>query len=338
LHRDIKPENLFMTKQGELKVLDFGIARLADSELTVSATEVGTLLGTPAFLPPEQARGLVNSIDARTDLWAVGATMFTLLTGRFVHEASTPNEQLGLAMTASARSLSEVQPASPAALASIVDRALAYAQSNRWKDARAMQDAVRWAREHWDEIAKTPETVPAEWGAVAPARPQMDTLGDEPPFPSLHRDEEPVSSTHAEVNRQRPGIVAKVAAALIILGGVVAYWSAGQPVRPPESQVSSAARVAMAMGAPKQPAPTIPGTAEKAPQQAAIMPPTPSVAPSTAAPAPSPVPRSTRTPDRVRAPAALGSQRVVGTAQLPSPSSTPAGPEPGSRDLYDRRL
>jgi serine/threonine-protein kinase len=143
LHRDIKPDNLFMTKDGTLKVLDFGIARLNEAELHGVRTQDGTVLGAPAFMPPEQARGRIDEIDARTDVWALGATMFTLLTGRFVHRATTANEQLGMAMTRSAPLLRSVAPELHRGLIKIVDRALEYDPSRRWPNARTMQSAVR---------------------------------------------------------------------------------------------------------------------------------------------------------------------------------------------------
>src|SRR4051812_6021467 len=78
VHRDIRPENLFVTKNRTLKVLDFGIARLADSSRL--ATSSGRALGTPAYMAPEQARGEAQLIDGQTDLWATGAVLFRGIT------------------------------------------------------------------------------------------------------------------------------------------------------------------------------------------------------------------------------------------------------------------
>ena len=142
VHRDIKPENLFLDGSGQLKVLDFGIARLRETN-DQSGTRTGSLMGTPSFMPPEQARGLWDQVDARTDLWAVGATMFTLLTGRVVHAANTANEALALAITQRAPSLAAVMPAAPPRLVTLVDRALAYERDDRYSDAAAMQFALR---------------------------------------------------------------------------------------------------------------------------------------------------------------------------------------------------
>ena len=138
IHRDIKPDNVFIRGDGTLKILDFGIARVAHEE-----SALGGLAGTPAFMPPEQALGdILGPIDARADLWAAGATMFTLLTGRFVHDASRTTEFLTSAATKSAPLLHEVAPDVPDAIATVVDTALAYDREERFVDAREMRDAI----------------------------------------------------------------------------------------------------------------------------------------------------------------------------------------------------
>jgi serine/threonine-protein kinase len=149
VHRDLKPENLFLTQTGQVKVLDFGLARLQELSRGPNGqrlTTTGSAMGTPAFMPPEQALGNWDQVDARTDLWAVGASMFTLLTSRFVHEAENVNKLLLAAMTKPARSVRSVDPSLPPAVASIVDRALAFEQRDRWPDAVTMRAAVRQAR------------------------------------------------------------------------------------------------------------------------------------------------------------------------------------------------
>jgi serine/threonine protein kinase len=142
VHRDVKPDNVFLTRDGQVKLFDFGIARMSVPGRT-STTLDGAPLGTPSFLPPEQARGRSERIDGRTDLWALGATMFTALTGKLVHDGETDHEALLLAMTQPAPLLGDIAPLLSKEVVRIVDRALAFDKDARWPDARAMQVAVR---------------------------------------------------------------------------------------------------------------------------------------------------------------------------------------------------
>ncbi len=156
LHRDVKPENLLLTRGGVLKVLDFGIARLRELSQSGTPTQTGSLLGTPAFMAPEQARGRWNEVDERTDLWAVGATMFRLLTGQYVHRGETMSEVAALAATQRARSLETLRPNLHPAIVELVDKALSYEKDRRFADARAMQEALHGAydRAFGDEITR----------------------------------------------------------------------------------------------------------------------------------------------------------------------------------------
>jgi eukaryotic-like serine/threonine-protein kinase len=143
VHRDVKPENLFLTVDGALKVLDFGIARvLMETTEKQTATRAGITIGTPAFMAPEQALGQSARVDGQTDLWAVAATMFTMISGQFVHEAETMEEMLIRAGSVHARSVLVAAPDLPPRVANVIDRALSFTKTARWPDARVMQSVL----------------------------------------------------------------------------------------------------------------------------------------------------------------------------------------------------
>jgi len=138
IHRDIKPENLFIQRDGKLKVLDFGIARMREGV----RTQAGTMLGTVAFIPPEQLKGL--DVDARADLFGVGATMFSVLTGRRIHLSKSDSELAIKMLTTPAPALASVLEDVDENLAMVVDRALAFLPPRRYPDAVTMRGDV-WA-------------------------------------------------------------------------------------------------------------------------------------------------------------------------------------------------
>ena len=149
LHRDIKPANLFRTVDPVgFKVLDFGIARAQNLDLGLDDTLLGGggFVGTPVFMAPEQARGERNQVDQRTDLWAVGATLFTTLTGTYVHPGKSSTEVLHAARERQAPALRDQLRGAPAELAAVVDRALSWEQSARYQSAAEMKAACEECR------------------------------------------------------------------------------------------------------------------------------------------------------------------------------------------------
>jgi eukaryotic-like serine/threonine-protein kinase len=158
VHRDLKPENIFLAKDAEtgdvrVKLLDFGLARIHESSLVTTA---GIAVGTPSFMSPEQAAGRGDEIDGRTDLFALGATLFRIVTGRRVHDADNMVQVVTLMATVPAPKLRTVFPDASEAFARVVDGALAFAREDRWRDAATMQRAVREAIAELDQDVPVP--------------------------------------------------------------------------------------------------------------------------------------------------------------------------------------
>jgi serine/threonine protein kinase len=218
VHRDLKPSNVFLTTHG-LKLLDFGVARLREINADEGViTRSGAMLGTPAFMAPEQARGHWSDIDARTDIWAVGAIMFSLLSGRYVHEGRTPNELLIASATQPAVSLARFAPDAPAALVALVDRALLQDKEQRWPDGASMLAELRTIE------TTVPATAPAILYAPQNLPAPIATLPD-------------VSSAQVSSRRHARGagvrrapslLLAGVGAAVLIVAGVVKSRSAAR--------------------------------------------------------------------------------------------------------------
>jgi serine/threonine-protein kinase len=146
VHRDVKPDNVFITREGRVKLLDFGVAQLREGQKSFR-TQSGFALGTPAFMPPEQAAGKWKEVGPPSDLWAVGATLFTMLTDRTVHEAETVPLLMAAAMMLPAPAFASVKPGAPDDVCALVDRALAFAPKGRFQSAHEMRVAVKRAME-----------------------------------------------------------------------------------------------------------------------------------------------------------------------------------------------
>lgn len=138
VHRDIKPANLLVTRDGRIKVGDFGIARIESSTLT----QTGAMLGTPSYMSPEQFRG--EAIDCRSDLFSAGVVLYQLLTGQRPFSGTTA-AVMQQVLTHSPAPPSRLNPLLPAALDAVVMRALAKTPEARFADAVAFLQALEAA-------------------------------------------------------------------------------------------------------------------------------------------------------------------------------------------------
>ena len=137
IHRDLKPQNIMLDKTGRVYVMDFGIAR---STLTSSMTQTGALIGTPDYMSPEQAKG--QTVDARSDLFAVGIIFYEILSGQSPYIADTTMGKLWKRTSEPARPLGELEKTIPQPLSEIVKKCLEIDPQKRFASATELLHAV----------------------------------------------------------------------------------------------------------------------------------------------------------------------------------------------------
>jgi CheY-like chemotaxis protein len=139
IHRDIKPQNLLLDPDGVLKVMDFGISRLAERASTI--TEAGLVIGTPAYMPPEQL--MAEEVDARSDLYAAGVVIYECLTGQTPFQGLTPISLIAKLLSEEPRPVLERNPEVSPALSALVMQLLAKKPEARVQTARELAERLR---------------------------------------------------------------------------------------------------------------------------------------------------------------------------------------------------
>jgi serine/threonine-protein kinase len=328
VHRDIKPSNLFLTRRPDgspaIKVLDFGIAKavMQDDVAKRSAmTAQGLLLGTAHYMSPEQMNG-ESDIDARTDIWSLGVTLYELCTGRLPFDAGSIMKLFALITDGPPAPMGESAPGVPAALEALVLHCLQKDRAARPASALELSELLRpflpegaarsfAGRElvslHRRVSAPT-EAVPA---ASAKQPTSLDMEMDTASQIQLRREEEPGAHRPEAPSGARRWLISGAAAAAFALGMTGAILALRQPAAAP-------------------PAPARPSTSaasDPAPPTARAAEPPPRVEPGAAAPtnaAPTASPSASAAPP---APAAKPHVPVV----KPAPTASPAAPKTPSR-------
>ncbi len=178
VHRDIKPENVMLREDELVKVLNFGLAKLtekkddatSDTEAPTQVlvkTTLGVVMGTTAYMSPEQARG--REVDARTDIFSLGAVMYEMLTGRLPFAGETTADILGALLHKEPQPLRELAPETPADLQHIVSKALRKDKDERYQTIKSLLADLRTLKQEIEFAAKLERSASPERDRVASA-------------------------------------------------------------------------------------------------------------------------------------------------------------------------
>jgi len=203
IHRDVKPQNIFLVgdfargvpERPTIKVLDFGLSRFSDGSES-QLTQAGCIMGTPAYMAPEQARG--QQVDHRTDVYGAGVVLYTMLTGRPPFEGETPQATVLAAMNAEPPRPRSVEPSIPPHLELIIERAMAREPAERYQDMSAFEQAL--GAFEAESLARPIESIP----------PPVPTKQD----PSARRSRR---DTDADVLAARPRLALFTLAAAVLM-------------------------------------------------------------------------------------------------------------------------
>ncbi len=145
IHRDLKPQNILITTGGLPRVTDFGLAKRSESDSSLTAT--GQVMGTPSYMPPEQASGRTDKLDKRADVYSLGATLYCLLTGRPPFQAANAMDTLLQVIQQEPVAPRQFNPNIPRDLETIVLKCLAKSPDRRYQTAlEVADDLARWLR------------------------------------------------------------------------------------------------------------------------------------------------------------------------------------------------
>ncbi len=167
VHRDIKPENIMIRRDGLVKILDFGIAKYMPSGNASRAlveTEVGEVIGTAAYMSPEQARGL--EIDQRTDIWSLGVILYEMIAGKLPFPGQTKSDRIATILEHEPEPLTKIRRKVPPELERITNRALAKNKKERYAETADLAEDLRRLRETTGDKHPSPFVLPARKSAA----------------------------------------------------------------------------------------------------------------------------------------------------------------------------
>ena len=236
IHRDIKPENIMVTRDGYVKVLDFGLSKLTEQPATndleaptqtLINTEPGKVMGTTRYMSPEQARGL--EIDPRSDIWSLGVVLYEALTGHPPFEGSTTTDLIVSILEREPAPISRFNSEVPHQFERIIRKTLAKDPEERYQVIKDLQIDLKNLRRELELEAEIDRTVPPEVRAAAAQSTKRSTHSDIETIrstPVAATPTQPVSSlSSAEyvitgIKRHKAAVVASIVLIVLVAGGV----------------------------------------------------------------------------------------------------------------------
>jgi serine/threonine-protein kinase len=215
IHRDIKPENIMLTKDGEVKVADFGLARIAGNGTALNLTQVGITMGTPLYMSPEQVEG--RALDARSDLYSLGVTCYHMLAGEPPFRGETALAVALAHVRSEPERLESLRPDLPPGLCRVVHRMMAKQPEKRFQHPRDVLRELRLLQAPGEEKAgETGE----EWSAG-----ELAALGETPIALTHELDGLMKTQTMLAAKRRPWKYIAAAVIGALLLGGAIGYAS-----------------------------------------------------------------------------------------------------------------
>jgi hypothetical protein len=304
VHRDLKPANLMMTDSGAIKIMDFGIARVAGSD---HLTQAGYMMGTPAYMAPEQVLG--QEVDARADLYAIGVVLYRLVTGKLPFKGETPFAMAQSQLHDPPTPIRIARESTPAWVELLTARALAKSPADRFQTAEEFAQALRRGVSGLPIEATTAISPSAGTTTRAVALDAAAPTGAQP----AGATGKTAGPTTITLKKRNVAAMAGVATVVVVLLTVVAAYFArtrtGNATLVPGSTPATA--VPVQVPAPVEPAQNAPAQTPQPPGAAAAKP----EAGRSSAPAPA--------AGTLTAPPARGRDAAAGAIPAPVPSGPP---------------